>query len=90
MSFVLQEDNMDGLSAFYDGDLGSIIKAPSLGSNQTLVCPYTMLAHYHEPDDVLESLHLSRYLIRLSVGSEPTSEATLQGLKQGLDRVLDL
>jgi cystathionine gamma-synthase len=44
-------------------------KGPSLGTNYTLVCPYTLLAHYTELDWV-EELGISKYLIRVSVGTE--------------------
>ena len=46
-----------------------VCKGPSLGTNYTLACPYTLLAHYDELDEV-ESNGVSRYLIRLSVGLE--------------------
>ena len=42
---------------------------PSLGNNFSLLCPYTMLAHYDELDWV-ESLGISRHLLRMSVGQE--------------------
>lgn len=44
-------------------------KGPSLGTNFTLCCPYTMLAHYDELDFV-ESCGIDRNLIRVSVGLE--------------------
>lgn len=46
-----------------------ISKGPSLGTNYSLACPYTLLAHYDELEWV-ESHGMSRYLIRLSVGME--------------------
>ena len=46
-----------------------VSKGPSLGNNFTLACPYTLLAHYQELDWA-ESIGISRYLIRLSVGLE--------------------
>lgn len=46
-----------------------VSKGPSLGTNFTLACPYTLLAHYDELDWA-ESLGISRYLIRVSVGLE--------------------
>jgi cystathionine gamma-synthase len=47
-------------------------KGPGFGLNTTLVCPYTMLAHYHELDWA-ESCGVSRHLIRVSVGLEEAS-----------------
>jgi cystathionine gamma-synthase len=48
-------------------------KGPNLGTNFTLVCPYTILAHYGELDWA-ESCGVSRYLMRISVGLEPAEE----------------
>ncbi|RKP35034.1 pyridoxal phosphate-dependent transferase [Dimargaris cristalligena] len=44
-------------------------KGPSLGTNFTLISPYTILAHYHELDWA-ESFGVSRFLIRCSIGME--------------------
>jgi cystathionine gamma-synthase len=44
-------------------------KGPSLGTNYTLACPYTMLAHYYERD-FAESSGVPFHLIRFSVGVE--------------------
>lgn len=44
-------------------------KGPNLGTNFTLVCPYTLLAHYNELDWA-ESCGVSRWLIRISAGLE--------------------
>ncbi len=48
-------------------------KGPNLGTNYTLVCPYTILAHYDELAWA-ESCGVSRWLIRVSVGLEPPEE----------------
>jgi len=50
-----------------------VCKGPNLGTNFTLACPYTILAHYGELDWA-ESCGVSRYLIRISVGLEPADE----------------
>ena len=52
---------------FYDSL--SLCKGPSLGTNFTLVCPYTLLAHYNELAWA-ESFGVSAQLIRISVGLE--------------------
>ncbi len=52
---------------FYDAL--QIAKGPNLGTNFTLCCPFTLLAHYRELDFV-ESCGISRYLVRVSVGLE--------------------
>ena len=50
-----------------------ISKGPSLGTNFSLACPYTILAHYHEIDFV-EPCGVSKHLIRVSVGLEEPSD----------------
>lgn len=47
-----------------------ICKGPNLGTNFSLCCPYTILAHYTELDFV-EQCGVSRWLLRISVGTEP-------------------
>lgn len=59
-----------------------INKGPSLGTNYTLCCPYTILAHYGELDWA-ESCGVSRWLIRVSVGLED-----IEDLKQRFAEVL--
>lgn len=56
---------------FYDAL--RVTKGPSLGTNFTLACPYTLLAHYDELEWV-ESCGVSRWLIRVSAGLEDTQE----------------
>ena len=46
-----------------------ISKGPSLGTNFTLVCPYTLLAHFDEID-FASSYGVDANLIRVSVGLE--------------------
>ena len=84
MSFTLKRPGLEGLRQFYDAPLHHILKAPSLGSNQTILCPYTMLAHYHESDECLEAIGLPRYLIRLSVGCEQQIKPVIDSLNQAL------
>jgi len=59
----------EGLSptAFYDAL--DVYKGPSLGTNFTLACPYTLLAHYHELD-FARSHGVCPNLVRVSVGLE--------------------
>ncbi|KAJ3260007.1 hypothetical protein HK103_001517 [Boothiomyces macroporosus] len=52
---------------FYD--LLPIYKGPSLGTNFTLACPYTILAHYTELEWA-EKYGVSPWLIRISIGME--------------------
>ena len=50
-------------------DALALCKGPSLGTVFTLVCPFTMLAHYTELDWA-ESCGVPRYLLRISAGIE--------------------
>ncbi|AOA62467.1 Cystathionine gamma-synthase [Komagataella phaffii CBS 7435] len=45
-------------------------KGPSLGTNFTLACPYSILAHFQELDEI-EKWGVDRNLIRISIGLEP-------------------
>ncbi len=53
--------------AFFDAL--AIAKGPNLGTNFSLCCPYTILAHFNELDFV-ERCGISRFLLRISVGLE--------------------
>ena len=52
---------------FYDAL--DVAKGPSLGTNFTLMCPYTLLAHYHELDFAM-TYNVQPNLLRLAVGLE--------------------
>lgn len=62
-----------------------LCKGPSLGTVYTLACPFTLLAHYRELDWA-ESLGVSRYLVRFSVGLEDPEELWRR-VKGALDRL---
>jgi cystathionine gamma-synthase len=70
VSFVLK-DAAKSSPPFYDAL--HLCKGPSLGSNFSLACPYTLLAHYDELDWA-ESCGADRYLIRVSAGLEPLAD----------------
>jgi len=57
--------------AFFDAL--EVEKGPSLGTNFTLACPYTVLAHYIEMDWTAQ-WGVEPDLVRLSVGLEETSD----------------
>ena len=59
--------NPDAAPRFYDAL--AIAKGPNLGTNFSLACPYTILAHYDELE-FAETCGVSRNLIRISVGLE--------------------
>jgi cystathionine gamma-synthase len=56
---------------FYDNL--QVMKGPSLGTEYTLACPYTLLAHYNELDWA-ESVGVPAHLVRISVGTEDYAE----------------
>lgn len=69
MSIVFKE-SADAVCFFNTINLS---KGPSLGTNFTLVCPYAILAHFQELDEV-EKWGVDRNLVRMSIGMEPTTE----------------
>uniref|UniRef100_K3X5K5 Cystathionine gamma-synthase n=1 Tax=Globisporangium ultimum (strain ATCC 200006 / CBS 805.95 / DAOM BR144) TaxID=431595 RepID=K3X5K5_GLOUD len=70
LSIVLHGD-LPVAQSFYD--TVTIAKGPSLGTNFTICCPYSLLAHYYELD-FIESCGVDRNLIRISVGLEDVEE----------------
>jgi len=68
---ILLHDAPRKAPQFYDRL--KVSKGPSLGTNYTLVCPYTLLAHYRELDWA-ESHGVSRWLLRISVGMEDSAD----------------
>jgi cystathionine gamma-synthase len=48
-------------------------KGPSLGTEYSLICPYTLLAHYTELEWAA-ACGVAPELLRLSVGLEPVEE----------------
>jgi len=70
VSFLLKEATVTS-PGFYDRL--EVSKGPSLGTNFTLVCPYTLLAHYDELEWT-ESCGVDRHLIRVSAGLEDTAD----------------
>ncbi|KAI8062381.1 pyridoxal phosphate-dependent transferase [Gongronella butleri] len=62
-------------------------KGPSLGTNFTLACPYTILAHYTELDWA-KQFGVERYLVRVSVGLEDRDKL-LAMFNDALDAVIE-
>jgi cystathionine beta-lyase/cystathionine gamma-synthase len=69
-SLVLKDPELTS-APFYDAL--QISKGPSLGTNFSIACPYSMIAHYNELD-WLESVGISRYLIRICIGQESAKD----------------
>jgi cystathionine gamma-synthase len=63
--------NVDAARMFFDAL--PCAKGPSLGTNFTLACPYTLLAHYNELEWAAE-YGVSAHLIRVSVGLEDVAQ----------------
>lgn len=79
LSFVLKDKAKSAV--VYDAM--EFCKGPSLGTNFTLVCPYTLLAHYDELAWA-ESCGVDRHLLRVSCGLEP-AEVILERTKRALE-----
>jgi len=86
LSFVLKESTEDNAKKFYDNLLPPILKGPSLGSERTLLCPYVIMAHYHDSKEELEQLGYDFYLMRISVGIEPVDKI-IRSLENGLKQL---
>jgi cystathionine beta-lyase/cystathionine gamma-synthase len=84
VSFSLKNRSFETAKAFYDTSMPLIKKAPSLGSNITLMCPYTLLTYYQKDDAYLENYRLDRYLVRISVGCEDPITPVLENLDTAL------
>ena len=74
VSFLLKDNSLEGLARFYDSVSPPVLKGPGFGGETSLLCPYTMLAHYHDDKARRDALGLDFHLIRLSVGIEPADE----------------
>lgn len=68
--FSLTFTTIDASKAFFDAL--KCCKGPSLGTNFTLACPYTVLAHYLELDWA-KSWEVEEGLVRVSIGLEDLS-----------------
>jgi len=88
VSFTLKDESEEGLQNFHDKDFSAILKAPTLGSNQTLICPYPMLTHYFDTDQELEEIKLPRHLIRIAAGCEKDLAPILGDLNGALLRTI--
>lgn len=79
ISFVFHEP--DHAVRFFNAV--NLDKGPSLGTNFTLACPYAILAHYQELDEIAK-WGIDRNLIRISIGLED-KEVLLNVLSSSLD-----
>ncbi len=70
LSFTVQREEQNAPRVY---DSLRVAKGPNLGTNYTLCCPYTLLAHYQELD-FARRCGASPFLLRVSVGLEPADE----------------
>lgn len=87
ISFTLKPSNNHSATTFYNNVNLPIKKGPSLGSEETLMCPYVIFAHYKDSKKKLKRLGLDFYLMRLSVGIEPVKEI-ISSLRNALNLLL--
>ncbi len=74
MSFILKDNTRGALRQFYDSVKDPVKKGPGLGGETSLLCPYIMMAHYHETEEFRKEYGFDPHLIRLSVGTEPVDD----------------
>lgn len=77
---IVFKDEIDAVCFFNTINLS---KGPSLGTNFTLVCPYAILAHFKELEEVAK-WGVDPNLVRLSIGME-RSEDLISALQEALD-----
>ena len=87
VSCELKEKSQAALAQVFDAPMAPVVKAPSLGSDVTLFCPYVLLTYYDKSDAYLEDCHLPRHLLRFAVGSEADFAPVLDAVRGALDRV---
>lgn len=80
VGFTLNEKGLAAMRRVYDADMPHVTKSPSLGSNHTLLCPYTMLTYYQRSDEYLVDIGLERHLLRVAVGCEEDFQPVLNEL----------
>jgi cystathionine beta-lyase/cystathionine gamma-synthase len=84
VSCTLKDPSRAALGRYYDTPTPHVRKAPSLGSDTTLFCPYVMLTYFKRDDAYLARHHLPRHLLRFSVGCEPDLEPVLAEIDRAL------
>jgi cystathionine beta-lyase/cystathionine gamma-synthase len=84
VSCVLKDPSREPLLRFYDTPMPALRKAPSLGSDTTLFCPYILLTYFKRDDAYLAQYGLPRHLLRFAVGCETDLAPLLADLDRGL------
>ncbi len=88
VSCECKNPSLDKVGRFFDAPLPGVFNAPSLGSNQTLFCPYVLLAYYDKSDAYLKECNLSKTLFRFAAGCEEDFALVLKGISDALDGLL--
>jgi len=88
VSCELKAPCLEKVALFFNAELPGVLKAPSLGSDQSLFCPYVLLAYYDKSDEYLRECNLSKTLLRFAAGSEEDFSGVLEGIHQALDSLL--
>ncbi|MEX2606257.1 MAG: PLP-dependent transferase [Kiritimatiellia bacterium] len=88
VSCECRDPSIEKVGRFFDSPLPGVFKAPSLGSNQTLFCPYVLLAYYDKSDAYLRECNLSKTLFRFAAGCEEDFGPVLKGISDALDELL--
>lgn len=86
VSAELADDSPEAFARFFDAPLHGLIKAPSLGSDQTLFCPYVYLTYYDKTDAYLRDCRLPRHLLRFACGCEEDFAPVLAAVDDALKR----
>ncbi len=88
VSCELKTPSLEKVATFFDDPLPGVVKAPSLGSDQTLFCPYVLLAYYDKSEEYLKDCNLSKTLFRFAAGSEEDFDSVLASISSALDKTL--
>ncbi|CAI4034527.1 hypothetical protein SMKI_10G3200 [Saccharomyces mikatae IFO 1815] len=64
-----------------------LCKGPSLGTNFTLACPYAIIAHYQELDEIAQ-YGVEKNLVRVSVGLE-NSDVLCKVFQRAIEKALE-
>lgn len=85
VSCELKDPSREALAAVFDAPMPGVVKAPSLGSDKTLFCPYVLLTYYDKPDKYLSDCNLPRHLLRFAVGCEEDFLPVRNGILAALE-----
>lgn len=85
ISFILKDESEQRARVFYD-HCSIETKGPSMGFEKSMLMPYALITRYFDSESTLASLGLSRYLMRLSVGTENANDI-VDHLANGLNKL---